>query len=315
MKRVVIAICIVFVIAASIWNVRSKKESVRVAPSVARSFDEEVTLLVAMSDGVCEMNLRDYLIGVISAEMPASFPSEALKAQAIAARTFTLRQADGRKHPNADVCTDSTCCQGWIKSSSEVFSQAVTATDGLVLTYEGALIDATYFSCCSERTEAAVSVWGGDVPYLQSVSSPDESDAPRYFEQVNYSAEEFSSILMSTYPQVDLSSDPDEWFGKISYTKGGGIDTAIIGGINISGTELRKIFSLRSTNITFQTSQDEIRMLTYGYGHRVGMSQYGAKALAEAEHSFEEILLHYYTGVEIFRLEIEKTPLPNTEEV
>ena len=151
----------------------------------AARFDAQTSISVLLDGQTREMSLQDYLTGVLLAEMPTDFPAEALKAQAVASRTFALHQRAARKHTNADICGDSACCQGWV--SSEGFSaeavknavEAVAATDGLVLCYDGELIDATFFSCSGGSTEAAVEVWGSDVPYLQAVESPNEEDAPR----------------------------------------------------------------------------------------------------------------------------------------
>ncbi len=273
------------------------------------SFDKALFLHVLQGEEVVEMSLHEYLIGVVSAEMPATFPSEALKAQAIAARTFTLRQSEMQKHPNADICTRSDCCQGWQAKKNASATQAVEETDGLVITYDDALIEATYFSCCGSRTESALAVWGADIPYLQSVESHGESDAPRYKDEVVIDASFFTETLRAQYPQMDFSGSAEDWIGKISYTKGGGIDSATIGGVCVTGIELRKLFSLRSTDICFEVSEDRIIMTTYGFGHRVGMSQYGAKAMAENACDFQDILTYYYQNVQLQRLYMEKTEL------
>lgn len=268
------------------------------------SFDEKLMLRVLDGGAVTEMSLHDYLIGVVSAELPEGFPMEAQKAQAVAARTFTLYHAQRKKHPNADVCTDSACCQGYAVGTSEAAREAVEETDGCVATYDGELIDATYFSCAAGRTEAAVAVWGSDVPYLQSVESPNEESAPRYSETVVMYAETFAEHLQVVRPEANFEGEASRWFGKITYTRGGGIDTAILGGAEFSGNDLRTALSLRSTNIEFSVNGDEITVTTYGFGHRVGMSQYGAKAMAESGSSFEEILKTYYQGIALRRMEL-----------
>lgn len=269
-------------------------------------FDSAVTLRVLTGDGVKQMSLEEYLIGALTAEMPASFPDEALKAQAIASRTFALRQAEAGKHDGADICTDSGCCQGWSCDASEEnqsrLCDAVRATDGLVVTYEDELIDATFFSCSGGRTESAVAVWGGEIPYLKSVDSPGEEEAPRYSETQTLEPSYFADTLRAAYPQINLSGKPNSWFGPVVYTEGGGVATAFIGGTAIEGTTLRRLFSLRSTDIRFQVTEAGIEVTTHGFGHRVGFSQYGAKAMAEEGKDFEEILLHYYAGTEIKRL-------------
>lgn len=278
------------------------------APTVPAGtpFDTQTTLRVLTDSGVQEMTLQDYLVGTLLAEMPADFPAEALKAQAIASRTFALRKAESRKHIGADVCTDFACCQGWREdgTADEIaqITQAVCDTDGLVVTYDGTLIDATFFSCSGGKTEAALAVWGSDIPYLQSVDSPGEEDAPPYHDTVILSAEEFAKRILELCPDANLSGSPVNWIGEITKTVGGGIDTVFIGGVAVKGTALRSALGLRSTDMGFAVTDSEITVTTRGYGHRVGFSQYGAKAMADSGSDFEEILTHYYQGTEIKKL-------------
>ena len=270
------------------------------------SFDKNLQLLVAHEGTVLELSLQEYLVGVVLAEMSPKFPQEALKAQAVAARTFALKKARSDRHPQAHVCTDAACCQGWIEPrdvpGSEAARQAVETTDGLVLYYEEELIDATYFSCSGGRTEAAVAVWGEDIPYLRSVESPGEEQAPRYEETICIGKDDFREKVLASYPEANLSGSPQGWFGAVSYTAGGGIDSIFVGGTVLQGTELRRLFGLRSTDISIETSQTQIYLTTHGFGHRVGMSQYGAKAMAEKGVNFASILEHYYGQTELRRL-------------
>ena len=269
-------------------------------------FDAQTTLRVLTDNGVREMTLEEYLIGTLLAEMPADFPREALKAQAIASRTFALRKAETGKHVGADVCTDCSCCQGWTKDGTsadiERVTQAVRDTDGLVVTYDGALIDATFFSCSGGKTEAALAVWGSDIPYLQSVDSPGEEDAPRYADTVCFSAAEFAERVAALCPDANLSGSPVNWIGSIERTEGGGIGTVFIGGAAVKGTDLRSALGLRSTSMDFAVTDETVTVSTRGFGHRVGFSQYGAKAMAEDGSDFAAILAHYYPGTEIKKL-------------
>lgn len=280
---------------------QTTSEPVAEAPA---AFDQSVTLRVLMSGGVEELSLDRYLAGVLLAEMPAEFPEEALAAQAVAARTFALRQAQAHKHEDADICADPSCCQGYADGEDgealRRVEAAVAQTDGLVVTYDGTLIDATFFSCSGGRTEAAVAVWGGDIPYLQSVESPGEEK--RYTETVTLSAEDFAETLLSAHPEANLAGSPESWFGACTYSEGGGIDTAFIGGAAVRGTELRRLFGLRSTDMRIAAGTDTVEITTDGFGHRVGMSQYGAKAMAERGAGFSEILTHYYQGAQVTRL-------------
>ncbi len=263
----------------------------------------EKTVTVQTALGVTEMVLEDYLVGVVMAEMPASFEPEALKAQAVVARTYTLRQQTyGGKHPDAAVCTDAQCCQAYCSreqyrenggSDENIrrLEEAVAETRAQVLTYEDTLIEATYFSCSGGKTEAAVAVWGSDIPYLQAVESPGEEASDHYVSTHSFSAEEFARLL-------DIRGDtpPESWVGKVTYTAGGGVETMEIGGSSFTGTELRRLLSLPSTAFALTAVGDRITVTAKGFGHRVGMSQFGANAMAEAGSTYRQILAYYYPG-------------------
>lgn len=272
------------------------------APESQRNSQMEMYFLDA--DGtVRQMDVEDYLVGVVLAEMPASFETEALKAQAVVARTYTLKAGiTGGKHGSGYLCGESSCCQAYITEESylqrggtvesiEKVRSAVDATSGYVLTYEGSLIEATYFSCSGGRTEDAVAVWGTDYPYLRSVESPGEEAAPPYTDTVRFSFSEFQHAL-----GTDLQGDPGEWFGMTTHTSGGGVADMEIGGVRYKGTALRTQLGLRSTVFSITVEEDAIQITTKGYGHRVGMSQYGADAMAASGKSFREILAWYYPG-------------------
>ena len=268
-------------------------------------------VLVRQDDGtVLETDMDGYLVGVVLAEMPASFEPAALEAQSVVARTYARKAWEtGGKHGDGSVCTRSSCCQSYI-SPEKYLSQggteeglekvrtAVTATSGQVLTYEGALIEATYFSCSGGSTEDAVAVWGTDFPYLQAVSSPGEEKAVHYTDTVCFTAEEFQNAL-----GVSLSGSPGSWFRDVTYTDGGGVDSMVIGMTSYRGTELRTLLGLRSTAFSVSTTEDTVTITTRGYGHRVGMSQYGADAMAVTGSTCPEILAHYYPGTTLTELE------------
>lgn len=260
-----------------------------------------------MADGSRkEQELEEYLTGVVLAEMPASFESEALKAQAVAARTYTQKAMNtGGKHGDGSICTDPSCCQAYLSpeaylekggspESLDKVRSAVQETAGLCLYYEGELIEATYFSCSGGRTEEAVAVWGTVFPYLQSVDSPGEENAAHFTDSVTFSAEELEKRL-----GLETANASADWFGAVTYTAGGGVDAMEICGKTYSGTELRSLLGLRSTAFTVTVSEDAVTFTTHGYGHRVGMSQYGADAMAVQGSTYREILAHYYPGTEI----------------
>lgn len=252
------------------------------------------------------MDMDEYLTGVLLAEMPASFEDAAKQAQAVVARTFAQKAAvTGGKHGDGSVCAESACCQAYIAPESYIAQggtweaadsarQAVAATSGYVLTYEGTLIEATYFSCSGGSTEDAVAVWGTDFPYLRATDSPGEENAAHYTDTVRFTGTEFQEKLGES-----LSGTPASWLGAVTYTAGGGVASMKIGGESYPGTRLRSLLGLRSTAFTMAAQGDIITVTTRGFGHRVGMSQYGADAMAMQGSGFREILAHYYQGTEL----------------
>ncbi len=270
------------------------------------SFRTDIFIPVLHNERYEQVELNTYLTGVLLGEMPTEFDPEALKAQAVVARTYTLkRNTTGLKHQGGAVCTDATCCQAYCSMEDFLASggteqelnkvkTAVHTTNQEVLTYQGALIEATYFSCSGGKTEDALAVWGAEIPYLQAVDSPGEENATFYTDKVTFSAKNFASRL-GFVPQTP----PVAWLGQTTYTRGGGVDTIVIDGKSYKGTDLRQKLGLRSTAFTVQIVGDSIQITTRGFGHRVGMSQYGAEAMAVQGSTYREILMHYYPGTEI----------------
>lgn len=266
---------------------------------------QPVMLPVLVDGQVSQLDIETYTVRVVLAEMPASFEMEALKAQAVASRTYALRTcADGQKH-NGAVCTSYRCCQaymteeaylqrGWDPDNVARVQAAVYATAGQVLTYDGQWIRATYFACSGGCTEAAVTVWGKEYPYLQSVKSPGEEETVYYTDTAKFTFEAFQEAL-----GIALTGSAHTWFGAITYTDSGGVETLEIGGVVYRGTTLRSLLSLRSTIFEVIVSDQDIVFLTKGYGHRVGMSQYGAEAMALEGCDYRQILQYYYQDVEI----------------
>lgn len=278
-------------------------------------WDGNQTLRVMKPDGTVEtMTLADYLWGVVAAEMPASFHSEALKAQAVCARTYSLyqRSGTGDKHPGADVCTDYTCCQayltreqaaaGWGERGSlyaDKVARAVAETDGLLCLYDGLPIDAVFFSSSAGKTSDAVTVWGSNVPYLTSVDSPEGAEVPGWQTVVTFQPQEFAARFLSACPEADFSGEASSWVRDLSADQTGLVTAVSIGGVTVSGSQVRSIFGLRSAHFTVRSDETGVTFQVTGYGHGVGMSQYGANAMAEAGKSFREILEWYYTGVTV----------------
>lgn len=265
---------------------------------------EPMEVRLRTSDGTIRtMQMDEYLTGVILGEIPSTFHQEARKAQAVAARTFAYKASITQgKHGDGSVCADPGCCQAYIDPEEYLFKggtekalaaarEAAEATSGFVIYYGEELIEATYFSCSGGYTEDAVEVWGADVEYLRSMPSPGEENAVHYTDSFEFSRKELEAKL-----GITLSGDPEDWVKDITYTAGGGVDSLTIGGECFRGTEVRSLLSLRSTVFTVTPMDDSIRLDTRGFGHRVGMSQYGADAMARKGSTWQEILAHYYQG-------------------
>lgn len=278
--------------------------------------DRDVTLTIQDGDTTEQMTLERYLTGVVRGEMPASFEMEALRAQAAAERSYVYYQlAAGRKdaHPDADFCTDHTCCSAYLSETAAKekwggdfapwntrVEQAVSDTDGQVVLYNGRPILAVFHSSSAGRTAAAGDVWSGDLPYLVSVDSPEgEETVPNYYSTVTFTAAEAKEKLLAAYPELKLSGTPDRWFGAAAENGSGRVETVSVGGTDIEGTELRRIFGLRSACFTVAADSESVTFRVTGYGHGVGMSQYGANQLAREGKTWQEILEWYYTGATV----------------
>ena len=272
------------------------------------SSDAQETVRLLTDGEVVTLSLSDYLWGVVAAEMPASFESGALQAQAVAARTYVrykMLHPTGA-HPDADMCDDITCCNayltpeeaaaGWGASAAgyaQKIADAVSSTDGLVVLYEGEPIDAVFHSSSAGATKDAVAVWGSAVPYLVGVESPEGEEVPNYVTTVTVTPEEFRTAFSAAYPEADLSGSPAGWFAPASAS------TTVVGGVEVANTQLRTLFSLRSASFAIAADDTAVTFTVTGYGHGVGMSQYGANALAKEGKTFEEILTWYYTGTTV----------------
>ena len=306
-KEWLFAILLGFIIPGFLITAAEKLFPREAAPNPTEPPAAVDTIPMLLTDGtVVHMDMNQYLVGVLLGEMPADFDLQALKAQAVVARTYaSKRHKDGSKHPDSAVCTQPSCCQAYLpvekylldggtSHSVEKVRRAVTETAGQVLVYDGKLIDATYFSCSGGRTEDALAVWGTDVPYLQAVDSPGEEQATHYRDTAQFTAEEFKELL-----ELKTEDPPSRWFGQVIYTDGGGVDSVEITGKVFKGTQLRTLLGLRSTAFTMTGIGNSVHITTRGFGHRVGMSQYGAEAMAVRGNTYKEILAHYYTGTEI----------------
>lgn len=264
----------------------------------------KVSVYLTDEGRTAEMDINEYLTRVVAAEMPADFETEALKAQAVAARTYLFSRIEQfnagnitENHPDAPVCTDYTHCQAYTTHEiPDNIRAAVTDTTGQIMTYNGEIISALFHSTSSGTTEAAVDVWGSDVPYLKSVKSEGDLDSPKYLSSLTISVDEFKAVAEEKLDGVDWSKP---LFENINRSAAGGIITLDIGGVQVRGTDFRTMYGLRSTNAEIEEKGGNIIMSVRGYGHGVGMSQYGANYMAANGSDYSEILKTYYTGIEI----------------
>lgn len=269
---------------------------------------------------VMEIPLRDYVVGAVLAEMPAAYHSEALKAQAVAARTYAVRQREKQRlSPSpelmgADISNDSTKYQAYftpVQAKSffgdgygtylEKAEKAVDDTERLILMYGGEPIVAAFHSNSGGRTESAEVVWGSPVDYLVPVESEDDTKSPAYLDEQVFTAEEVRERVEREYPEAKLTDSAGEWIEIKETSASGTVTKMLVGYAEMTGADFRRLFSLRSANFTavYNADEDKFYVTVRGYGHGVGMSQYGANAMAEKGADFREILLHYYTGAEL----------------
>ncbi|MBQ3287258.1 MAG: SpoIID/LytB domain-containing protein [Firmicutes bacterium] len=247
---------------------------------------------------VFQIPLERFLTGVVAAEMPASFQEEALAAQAVAARTYILASlAAGGRHKDAVVCCDPACCQAWrdptelAEADREKVASAVAATAGLALYYDGKLAETPFCSCCGGRTESAAAVWGGERPWLVSVDCPYCGHAPRFASCRMFDLEEAAALL---------SCGPEELrqMKLLGYSGGGRVDKVELGGRVLTGREVRSALGLDSAAFAWLIQGGRIMVATVGFGHGVGLCQYGADGMAAAGYDCRQILARYYPGCE-----------------
>jgi stage II sporulation protein D len=284
----------------------------------------KINVYLSSNEETVEMDLEEYIKGVVAAEMPASFDLEALKAQAVAARTFAYGRMSGvyaskqEIHDGADICTDSTHCQAWVSKKDAMkkwgiltasrywskIDRAVNETRGKIVVYQGNVANTLFHASSPGRTENAEDVWQGTyVPYLRSVESEGEEASKDYIATVMLNTDEMDEKLKEAYPDRKIDEITSDSIEILGLTVGRRVKMIKIGNIVIKGTEFRKLFGLRSACFTVEQVEDDlVKIITKGHGHGVGMSQWGADSLAKKGGTFEEILKHYYTGVDIISI-------------
>ena len=267
--------------------------------SVSNTTNSSVSeITVYRSNGsVINLNMTDYLIGVVSSEMPASFNLEALKAQSVLARTYALKAKQTGKKLTNTVSTQSyididQMKNKWGNSFNTYYNKiknAVENTNEEYLSYNGNYIEALYHSTNNGKTESSLDVFGNYYPYLISVSSEYDKNASSYLRTINMPLDTISNKL-------GLSLNNDSVISILSYTDGSNIKEININGNNFSGKKVRELLGLRSADFDISISDNNANITTRGYGHGVGMSQYGANGMANAGYSYKDILSHYYPG-------------------
>ena len=283
--------------------------------------NETIRVYITETGEIEEVNLEDYICGVVSNEMPANFEKEALKAQAVTARTYLASKKLNRctLHEGIDIC-DSTHCQVYTSKEKRLekwdadyaneywnkIKEAVDETSGQVLSYEGELVlYPQFFSTSSGQTENSEDVYLGEIPYLRSVASTGEESATKYTSDKTLKISDFVYLLNSNFTNLNVTVENiKNNFNIKSSSAAGGVIKLNINNVEIRGVDFRKALSLNSTNFTYEFNGDYITFHCKGYGHGVGMSQWGANAMAKNGSNYEEILKHYYTGVEITSLEL-----------
>lgn len=287
-------------------------------PETKTELCSSYAMLNITSGKVEEISPREYLIGAVCAEMPATFEPEALKAQAVAAHTYAERQHLLEQNDatpelyGADFSNDSSQYQAYFtenqakqyygenfESCYSKISDAVDEVLPYLLEYDGTPIIAAFCSMSSGTTESAETVWGSQVDYLVSVESSADTTAPRYLETKEIKTNEFRKVLSEALPDAVWDDDPAKWIQLGETSEAGTVLTVTVGGQELTGQEFRELLELRSAAFTVEYADGKLTFITRGYGHGVGMSQYGANAMAKDGADWKEILAHYYPGTEI----------------
>lgn len=284
---------------------------------------EIIKVKLTESNEIVEMTVNEYLVGVVPAEMPPDYEEEALKAQAVVARTYLYQKMKNNSHKDVDICDNPSHCQAyysydklmnaWEKTKKydkqtrdkyyEKIKRVVKETEKTVVIYKGDLIKAFFHACSSGKTEDVSAIWGEvEIPYLKAVESIEDEGYKNYYSKITLTKQEIVEKIKEKLNR-ECSSNKDEAFIKITeYTKSGRVKYVQIGGEKYKATELRTALGLRSTNFTIEEDSEKITFNVKGNGHGVGMSQVGADYLAKKGKKYEDIIKHYYTGVSLEKI-------------
>lgn len=286
-------------LSAAVWCSRDKQETHRIIPP-------KITLYISGNDQRVSLTMEEYITGTVAAEMPASFENEALKAQAVCARTYALnRMVNGRKYEqNSDLSDDITCCQAYVSDREfsqrhpynteeylQKIQQAVKETQGQVMLYKGEPLDALYCSTCGGRTED-----GGDKqPYLRGIVCPYCKSSPRYTTTQTFSDRQLDSLLGLPGRDIGITVTKASGSGRIQQIK--------INDKTMTGEQLRNALGLPSTWCSFQFKGNTLTVTSRGYGHGIGLCQFGANGMARQGYNYRQILHHYYQNFELCQLQ------------
>lgn len=274
-----------------------------------------VKVMSASSKNIIEINLRDYLLGVVAAEMNPTYHEEAIKAQIIASHTLLLYLKNHRSDElgSADISDSPASHQGYLTTEqqkekwgenydmyAEKLRKCIDEVLNLTIQYDGEYINSVFHAISNGKTEDAKDVWGGEIPYLKSVTSIGDTLSPAYISTVEFDSKTLKEKLKEY--NIDFSDTPEEWVEKISNTESGMVNNIKICGKDIKGTEIRTALGLKSSTFSVELKDDKFIFTVKGYGHGVGMSQYGANHMANQGFDYKGILKHYYTGIEIVEI-------------
>lgn len=309
---IIAAILILLMLTLPLVSLKSAPKPNTNTPSTITPTEDAadtVTILNTESGEKTTLSVKEYIFGVVAAEMPLSYNDEAIKAQAVAAYTFLLYRTKQNADKDYDITIDSQTDQAFIsgeqltKKWGDNFNEyaarlnnLLNEVDGMFIAYNGQPILAVYHAISSGKTETAKNVWGSSISYLSAVESIGDLLSPDYLSTAKVSTDDFKQAFES---KCSLPKTQENYIEKISRSKSGTVTSIVIGGKTFKGSDIRAAFSLRSSNFDVELKDNNFIFTVRGYGHGVGMSQYGANYMATQGNTFSEILCWYYKGCEI----------------
>ena len=320
---IVIALFFIFPTTNKLNKFKLDEDSIIKKKEVEMEGDDKARVYIKNTKEVKEIDVEKYLLGVVSSEMQVNFEKEALKAQAVAARTYyySKRLNPCSEAENGEIC-DSVHCQVYVPKEERLstwgekereanwnkIEEAVEETEGEVLVFHGELVKyPQFFSTSSGKTENCVDVFSEDVPYLKSTESPGEEIAPKFKTTISIDKSTLISTIKNNYKDSSLSyKNLKDDIKILSKTEGGAVKEIKLGKISISGVDFRNLFNINSANFTLDITKDSVIINCIGYGHGVGMSQWGANVMAKEGKNYKDILKHYYSGVDIEKVKLKK---------